>query len=379
MTINRMQNARIRNALLAVLIVIIGIFFRILAAQRGHNFDVDSYLIVANIVSNGGNVYQETSRYNYGPIWFHILYFIDLCHIDGIAWTSNFRLKIALFLTAVDLGIFLFLWRHYSLKIGAIFLLNPISIIITGYHSQFDNLAILLGFFAAYFYMRSDSRPAKIGSLVLLGLSLSTKHLLFLFPIWLAFKQKQKITALLVILIPYAIFITGFLPYLPEGAQGIIKNVLFYKSFNNAPFWAIFSPNVIYTFVPRTLLMILALLVVGFLVRRRTVLECLHIYLIALVVFSSAIANQYLAIPIASISVFWNWGYAAYSAIGLLYLAVAQDGLHLDFLREIFNWKGGYGYYILTFLLTVGFLMTFFGGNFDEKFRKTLRTIPDKV
>ena len=95
--------------------------------------------------------------------------------------------------------------------------------------------------------------------------------------------------------------------------------------------------------------------------------------------FSSASANQYLAIPIASISVFWNWGYTAYSAIGLLYLAVVQDGLHLDFLREIFNWKGGYGYYILTFLLTVGFLMTFFGGNFDEKFRKTLRIIPDKV
>ena len=46
---------------------------------------------------------------------------------------------------------------------------------------------------------------------------------------------------------------------------------------------------------------------------------------------------------------------------------------------EILNWRGGYGYYILTFLLTVGFLMTIFGGNFDEKFRKTLRTIRDKV
>jgi len=45
------------------------------------------------------------------------------------------------FLSLVDLGIFFVLWKKFGRPAAALFFLNPISVIITGYQSQFDNLA----------------------------------------------------------------------------------------------------------------------------------------------------------------------------------------------------------------------------------------------
>lgn len=346
---------------LALLVVALGVTLRILCAERGQNFDVDSYRIVADIMLRGGNVYQETTRYNYGPIWFHALHGIDLLRIPQVAWTHDFRLKVALFLTIIDLCIFSFLLRSYSLKVAALFFLNPISIIITGYHSQFDNFAVLTGLVAIAAYARAATSTQRSIALVILGLSLMTKHVLFAFPLWLAFREKSWTERMRVVSIPYLIFLGGFLFYLPEGAGGIIKNVFLYKSWDNAPFWSLVAPYVVYRFVPKTLIMISALLILGYALRRRAVLETLHLYLVALVVVSSAIANQYLAIPIPSVAALWNWGYAGYTLVGTLFLAVDGDGLQLQFLREVLRWHGAYGYYPVVVSLGIGLFVTLAG------------------
>ncbi|MEO8285124.1 MAG: hypothetical protein ABI670_01660 [Chloroflexota bacterium] len=52
----------------------VGLILRmLLAAQPMFNFDIESYTIVAGIMRHGGNVYVETDRYNYSPIWFNVL------------------------------------------------------------------------------------------------------------------------------------------------------------------------------------------------------------------------------------------------------------------------------------------------------------------
>jgi hypothetical protein len=38
------------------------------------------------------------------------------------------------------------------------------------------------------------------------------------------------------------VFAAGFVPFLANGHAGIVKNVLQYHSFNNAPFWHVFLP-----------------------------------------------------------------------------------------------------------------------------------------
>ena len=64
-----------------------------------------------------------------------------------------------------------------------------------------------------------------------------------------------------------------------------------------------------------------AMMLTGFAVRGRAYSEQLLIYLIAVVVFSSAMADQYLVIPMAACAVFFRrwpvWWYVAASAIYL--------------------------------------------------------------
>src|SRR5262249_20117774 len=57
-----------------VLATLAGLGLRLwLAAGHYGNYDQTSFQAVSGIVARGGNVYAETSRYNYSPVWAHIL------------------------------------------------------------------------------------------------------------------------------------------------------------------------------------------------------------------------------------------------------------------------------------------------------------------
>lgn len=359
--------------ILFILVSIIGIALRILLPSHGFNFDVVSYRIVADIVSAGGNVYSETSRYNYGPMWFNILHFLDMLPSFSSNSIDDLHLKVAILLTIVDYMIFIFLYKQYTLKIASLFFLNPISIIITGYHSQFDNFAILIGLLSVALYSHGGKSMRMLG-LIGLGESLSLKHILFAFPFWLALKEKKWSGKLLVLLVPYMVFIAGFVNYLPESLDGILSNVIFYKSYNNAPFWWVFTPNSILVLLPKISLFLGALFFLGFYWLKKTPVESLILYLIALVVFSSAIANQYLAICTPSIAVMWNWGYALYTGLGALFLFFHPLELYNATLIHIPKWYIQYGYSIIIVSLSLGlFISTFGKSKMYEVLRRLVR------
>ena len=213
-------NHSARERYLLYFVVAVGLVLRLTLHFRGCNFDVISYRIVLQIMRDGGNVYQDTVRYNYGPVWFNILHLLDITPPLSLPPMDAFRWKLVLLLTAADMGIFVFLLRHYSLRIAALFFLNPISIIITGYHNQFDNIAVFVGLLAVFLYQKGDRKNRVLGMLGM-GLSLCLKHLLFLFPVWLALKEKKWSWRVLVVLVPYAMFLLSFLPYWSTGAAGI--------------------------------------------------------------------------------------------------------------------------------------------------------------
>ena len=287
-----------QSKLLLLAIVLLGIGLRFLAATRGNNYDFDSFLIVANIVSKGLNVYASTNRYNYGPIWFQLINIMFLVSSKNII---VFRYILVASLSLVDLAIFAILYKKLGKSIAYLFFLNPISIIITGYHNQFDNLALLLGMMSVLTIgenFGTQINRQKLLGLLILGISLSTKHLLIVFPIWLAVKQKGIFQKIFIIIVPLIIFFCSFIPYWKNGYQGIINNVFLYKSFFNEYFYRIFVPSGIQAILSSTEIWIILLITFAMIFRKRNGFDSLLLYTCILVAASPSIANQYLSIVV---------------------------------------------------------------------------------
>lgn len=340
--------------------VAIGIGLRIWVSTLGYNFDFESYAVVASIIDSGGNVYAETNRYNYGPVWMYAVHaasqfagFFD----DPIA---AFGLYFTILLTLGDLGLCLLLKRRGGDGVALLFFLNPISIIITGYHRQFGNLALLLGLVAADLFDRGETDRLgwqKWLGMAVLALSLATKHLLFAFPWWLAVKQRRPFHRFVVLVVPVALFMASFLPFWHEGSQGITDHVFFYRSFQNAPLWNGLVPPVISAVVPATVGLLLALTVAGLVFRRTSAFASMLLYTAVLLVFSPAMANQYLALAMPFVVWFLNPFGIAYTVAATLHLMASSDGLALisgvnD--RWLYTW--GFTVLVGMLLLTVAWI-----------------------
>ena len=311
------------------LILIAGLVARLELATLGHNYDMASYRIVVGILDHGGNVYAGTERYNYGPVWFQILHALDFLARHN---ETAFRYLLAGLLSLVDAGICILLWRRFGYLAACLFFLNPVSIIITGFHNQFDNLALLLGFWSVLLVGDDFEKPVgrrKFAGLAVLGLSLMTKHLLFAFPFWLAVKQKGLFQKCVVLLVPVAIFLLGFAPYWPGGRAGIIQHVFSYKSSATEYFYNYFVPTAVQFVFSAQAVWLLVLGVFAFINRRKPALESLLLYTCVLVATAPATTNQYFAIPSAFTSVFVNFFTVAYTIVATFHVAVDVNGPHL--------------------------------------------------
>jgi len=325
----RIQKVIQTRWLLAV-VLLTGLAARLAMVRFGSNFDFESWRIVAGIMHHGGNVYAETRRYNYGPVWFWLL--------GGMNWLAGddpriFRYLIVGLLSAADVGIFWMVRRRYGMAAGMLFFLNPVSIIITGFHNQFDNLAICLGLMAVMLWGEQNEQPVtgrKWLGLLVLGVSLMTKHLLFIFPLWLAVKQRGWRQKLLLLAVPVGCFVLGFVPYWSVGHDGILVNVFDYHSTMNRLFYRFYLPECIQCLIDAQVVWYVILVLLAFYCRQRNGFESLLVYLGAVLAFSPSTVNEYLVIPIAFIAVCPNAFFYLYSTLCTVHLCVDQkNGLGL--------------------------------------------------
>jgi len=331
----------VRSVLLELVLVGVGVVLRLVVSARGHNYDVDSYLIVDDIQSHGGNVYADTPRYNYGPAWFLVLRVIGVLSGHDHA---TFRLLLVMFLIGVDLAIWWFLRRRFGRIPALLFFLSPVQIIICGYHNQFDSLAVLVGLLAVAQLDRPNvtTRRLILGA-SLLGASLVVKHLLFALPLWLALHQKTLRRRLLVLALPVVLFAASFAPFLARGgARGVVDHVLLYSSFKNDPLWHVLSFGGLPVALA-TPLFLAVLVGCGVLLRRSCPTEMLLAYLLVLVAFSPSMTNQYLAIVSVPIAVWWRPIFGAFTGLGAFFLLAHGDGLHLSRLHSMPTVLGGGG------------------------------------
>ena len=316
-----------KKFLTATLVIIVGVALRFLVARRGHNYDFESYLLVASGREEGLTPWQ-VGRYNYGPVWAYLLY--------GFRWVEatigiGFRMQIIGLLTLADVMIAYFVLRSRGLITASIFFLNPISVIITGYHNQFDNLAIAIA--CAALLVNKDVTTGRICrsdliSIVLLSLSLSTKHVLLVFIGWMALRQASLLRKVTYLCLPPLLFFTSFTPFLSSSWSEIKLMVIGYDSGDNGQLWELLGLQNGIGPVSVMRLFVASLFFVGLLVRRKPLHESLFLYLVTIVAVTPSFANQYFAVAaIGAVGLLNSW-FIPYLAIGTYSLLTSYHGLH---------------------------------------------------
>lgn len=136
--------------------------------------------------------------------------------------------------------------------------------------------------------------------------------------------------SLLIVMISYATFIFSFVPYLysPESVQGIVNNVLKYKSIPGNSisdlFLEMLNPFLFGYVISSRLIFVASMILLGIIIariRNVTYLQLLLLYFVSLVACSSGVADQYLVIPLVSLIYFggkWSIPYIVLATIILL-------------------------------------------------------------
>lgn len=327
---------RLKKEQIALVILIsIGVFLRFFVMCIGNNYDFESYCIVGEISGSFRNVYAETQRYNYGPIFLIIqglLYRIASLFSN---WILIYRVLMVSTLTLADLGITCFISNSFDTNKAILFFLNPVSIIITGYHNQFDNIAVFLALLSMLFYNEDKKFSNKdFLFIVFLSLSLITKHILFIFPLFILLKKGLPIKKrLLFSFVPPIVFLISFLPFAlqsSEALNGIIQNVFLYKSFNNSPLFYVFYKIIGFPMNYCIIVFAFCMTIMAVICRNINYEKQLFVYWISMVAFSSSIANQYLVIPIVAIIVLEIGIFKyLYLFMASIYLILEGNGLGL--------------------------------------------------
>ncbi len=144
----------------------------LILSTQGAAPDIQHYLIQAQSVFDHRNVYDVTMEYPYPPVWIWLVAFARwLSGISGIP----FYMVVKLPGTLADIGITFVLydsaraWHGASYRavlLSALYALNPVTLLISAGHGQFDALVILFLLLAI---------RAKRGGALALGVAIALK------------------------------------------------------------------------------------------------------------------------------------------------------------------------------------------------------------
>jgi hypothetical protein len=323
--------------------LVVGLGLRLYGAVffRG-NYDQESYRIVARLLERGGDIYTETDRYNYTPVWAWCLVAL---HRLSAALDVELRIVVRTFLALVDLANAAFLGLIASRsaadpgsgeRAAAAYLLNPVAFLIVGFHGQFDVFAALPLLAALWLLVRAPAEPPVLAVWALGTLSILIKHLQ-VFSVWMLFvyaaRGRRKAVALFAGAL--AAFAASFLPYLPASLDGIRANVLGYRGFTKIWGFGMLLPG--YLSEPLFVAAMLALPFAAFFWLRLSPPRGLELASAGLMTFIHGISEQYFVVPAIFGSVARPWAYWLYTAAATVFLVASPHNVYLVAWPTIWN------------------------------------------
>ena len=358
-----------REKRLFAVAAVFSVLAKVALASIGHNYDVDTWRLFSDILGQGKSLYGDTDLYRYGPTWALIL--SGFGHLSGPGGGELFHMECAAFLAVIDVLTGMLIARAYSWIGSMVFVLSPVSLLLSGFHSQLENVAVLIALVAWLLIRQGNPNLVTLlGSSICLGLSLMAKHVMFIFPIWLVFwKPLGKLRyRVLYAAITYGVFAGGFLPWWsdPASRAGILKNVFAYRS----SYGLSLAGHVVGLFLPIRMqvesahsnfilldqylhwipgggsvdkLWMAFLVVAGALLARKPGRDLYLFYLMLLFASSPSMAPQYVIVAMLPAAVFYayreSWAYLVAATAGnflakcdiggLLFEAISRSGVML--------------------------------------------------
>ena len=181
---NLLLARRFRVILLLVatlaLLLSLALHVQVVLSSGGVWSDIHAYGIQADSVFHHQNVYTVTDRYPYPPVW---IWIIALARWVSVTFGLKFDIAARVPAIIGDLALALLLLRFAWRRFGAcwlalvpmlLFALNPLAILISAGHGQFDALVIFFLLLAVYLWGEKQDQRIIWGALAL-GMAIALK------------------------------------------------------------------------------------------------------------------------------------------------------------------------------------------------------------
>lgn len=220
-----------------------------LTLDRGLPFDIEAHWIIGSLALDGQNVYTAplaAGRYPYPPVLHESLsaFLVWLAQgssalflvLDKVAPAlCGVAIAVAMWATARRLG----QSSEIALLAGLLYALNPLPVLVTSYHGQFEEIPLLFIVLAILALVREPTRSVSssnwtvIVSALLLGVAIAYKSwpVLFLPPLLLLVpRRKWYLPYISLALVPLAITLTGYrLAFGLSGLREAVKAIISYS------------------------------------------------------------------------------------------------------------------------------------------------------
>jgi hypothetical protein len=290
----------------------------------------------------GGALYRD-APYHYSPVWAFLLLGISKAAapvgipfekaVGGLLLLTDAATAYVLFRIARDR-----LGRPADRAAGTalLFFSNPVSVFVTGFHLQWDNMAILFLLVAVWLAGREPEKRAATS--LALAASLLVKHVTFFHPLLFASRSRRSKWFSVEFFLPYGFFFASLLPYWGSRAA-VFEGVFQYRGLAEDYGTAMLRKLPGFPEWAPTAILVAATLTAAFAFRRMEVgRACLLLFLVVLI-FVPGIVEYYFVWPIALGSLYAGAGYAVFTLLVSAFFLGSPDGLGLP-IPHLPGWHG---------------------------------------